>query len=290
MVNYLQANNTTTFLVMMNKVNEIIDDTANNYASKTYTDTQANTKLNRVGNNTYSGNLNITGDLSSNNSISNSVTSSTNRYKIYYDNTGNTQYTYLDFNNSSSVIYSIKYSNTNKQLFITNGGQNALSFDSLNNVYAYKAFNLWNADTAAWSQSITGVATSAQYLNKTSDKLLSTDAVWNAAAFTSITDSTVIQPNFALGVNFTLQLTTGVSGTFTFASPLLNPKVGQTGVIEIIQSGTGGRQVAFNNSVWKFDSGTAPQIDTAAGRKSVLNYFIRSSSEIWVNMPYKGVR
>lgn len=80
----------------------------------------------------------------------------------------------------------------------------------------------------------------------TADKLLSTDQVWAAAAFVTMTDGATITPNFANGWNFTVSL----GGNRTLANPI-NWRGGQSGVILIAQDATGSRTLSYG-SMWKF--------------------------------------
>jgi hypothetical protein len=117
-------------------------------------------------------------------------------------------------------------------------------------------------------------ATTAQFRANTADKVLSTDQVWAAAAFVTLTDAATIAVDMSAGINFTVTL----GGNRTLGAPS-NTKAGQAGTILVYQDGTGGRTLAFN-AVYKFASGSAFSIDTTASRLSVLSYLVIDSSNI----------
>lgn len=117
-------------------------------------------------------------------------------------------------------------------------------------------------------------ATTAQFRDNTADKLLSTDQVWAAAAYVSLTDAATIAVDMSTGINFTVTL----GGNRTLGAPS-NTKAGQAGTILVYQDGTGGRMLGFN-SVYKFAAGSAFSIDTTASRLSVLSYLVIDSSNI----------
>ena len=74
--------------------------------------------------------------------------------------------------------------------------------------------------------------------------------------------------------NFTLTL----GGNRTLANPT-NLTAGQSGVILVLQDGTGSRTLSFG-SYWKFPGGTAPTLTTTASAVDLLVYFVESSSRI----------
>jgi hypothetical protein len=125
------------------------------------------------------------------------------------------------------------------------------------------------------SISVFNEATVAEFRANTASKALSTDKVWSAADYVTLTQATTIAVDMALGLNFTTTMT----GNRTLGAPT-NTKNGQCGVIEVIQDTTGGRTLAYN-SVWKFASGTAPVLSTAANARDLLFYQVFSSTRIY---------
>ncbi len=93
-------------------------------------------------------------------------------------------------------------------------------------------------------------------------------------AITALTDGATITPDFAVANNFSVTL----GGNRTLANPT-NLTAGQSGVIVITQDGTGSRTLAYGSN-FKFPSGTAPTLTTAASSIDVLTYYVESASRI----------
>ena len=90
----------------------------------------------------------------------------------------------------------------------------------------------------------------------------------------TLADGGTVTPDFSLGNNFTLTL----GGNRTLANPT-NLTAGQSGVILVLQDGTGSRTLSFG-SYWKFPGGTAPTLTTTASAVDLLAYFVESSSRV----------
>lgn len=125
--------------------------------------------------------------------------------------------------------------------------------------------------------------TAAQFRSNTSGKALSTDKVWSAAAYVSLTDAATVAMDMSAGLNFKLT----IGGNRTLGGPT-NMKEGQTGVIVITQDGTGSRTLAYN-AAWKFGNGTAPTLSTAAGAVDMLFYEVLPSAATVFGNLIKGV-
>ena len=80
--------------------------------------------------------------------------------------------------------------------------------------------------------------------------------------------------DFATGNNFT----TILNGNVSIANPS-NPQPGQSGIIYIVQDGTGSRTMSFNSN-WKFPGGTAPTLSTVAAARDALIYNVVSATDI----------
>ena len=94
----------------------------------------------------------------------------------------------------------------------------------------------------------------------------------------SLTDNTTIQIDMSLGNNFNVTL----GGARTLGTPTnLNP--GQSGVIYVSQDATGSRTLAYS-SVWRFPSGTAPTLSTAANTVDAIAYSVRTTSNIMAQL------
>lgn len=87
-------------------------------------------------------------------------------------------------------------------------------------------------------------------------------------------NATSIDMDLAAGVNFEVTLT----GNSTLGLPT-NIKAGQSGIITVMQDGTGGRTLAFN-SIFSFTAGTAFALTTAAWSTDELCYYVKRDDEI----------
>jgi hypothetical protein len=123
------------------------------------------------------------------------------------------------------------------------------------------------------------LASAAEFRAGTEDgKLLSPDAVFDAAEPVALAPGASVAVDMATGFNFTLAM----GGNYTLASPT-NEKPGQSGYIKITQDATGSRTLAYG-SEWKFAGGTDPVLSTAVGAIDVLFYQVLSSGVIFANL------
>jgi hypothetical protein len=109
-------------------------------------------------------------------------------------------------------------------------------------------------------------------------KSLVVDQTWASAAEVTITYAASVAPDMSTFFNSVITLT----GNLTLANPT-NPKVGQTGVIRLVQDGTGSRTITFGTN-WKFAGGTAPVLSTAANATDLLFYQVISSTFIFASL------
>ena len=91
---------------------------------------------------------------------------------------------------------------------------------------------------------------------------------------TTLTDAASIAVDFLTGNNFMVTLT----DNRTLAAPS-NATAGQTGLIYVIQDGTGNRTLGYN-TVFKFVSGSAPVLTTTTNAVDMLVYSARSATTI----------
>lgn len=122
------------------------------------------------------------------------------------------------------------------------------------------------------------VATAAEFMANTADKMLDTDGVWTAADGVALTDAATIAVDMATFINATVTL----GGNRTLGAPS-NTKNYQTGVIKIVQDGTGSRTLAYHAN-WKFANGAAPVLTTTAGAVDLLFYEVISSTFIYATV------
>jgi hypothetical protein len=95
-------------------------------------------------------------------------------------------------------------------------------------------------------------------------------------AYVTLTDAATIATDLSLGNQF--QVTLG--GNRTLGAPT-NVVAGQSGVIRVVQDGTGSRTLAYN-SVFKFPGGTAPTLTTTANAVDLLAYHCETTTRIAV--------
>lgn len=122
------------------------------------------------------------------------------------------------------------------------------------------------------TSSILDEMTTANYWANTADKVVSTDQLWAAAALVSLTDAATVAVDMGAGINFTVTL----GGNRTLGLPT-NLKQGQTGIIYVVQDGTGSRTLAYN-AAYKWAGGVAGVLSTAAGKVDRLTYFVRTAT------------
>lgn len=120
-------------------------------------------------------------------------------------------------------------------------------------------------------------ATIAQWRDKTADKILTGDVVWDAAAYVALTDAATIALNMANFINASVTL----GGNRTLGNPT-NPKVGQSGCIRVTQDGTGGRTLAFASN-W-VASGTPADLATGAGDINLIFYHVDTTTRIFYSL------
>ena len=99
----------------------------------------------------------------------------------------------------------------------------------------------------------------------------------SASQVVTLTDGATITPDFSTGNNFTVTL----GGNRTLANPT-NTTVGQSGVIYIVQDGTGSRTLGVGTH-WHFPAGTAPTLTTTGGSVDVFAFSVRSSTSVVAN-------
>ena len=90
----------------------------------------------------------------------------------------------------------------------------------------------------------------------------------------TVSYASTITLDFRTANNFTVTLT----GNTTFANPS-NLAAGQSGIVFVIQDGTGSRTAAFG-SYWDFSEGTAPTLSTGANQVDVVAWIARTNTNI----------
>ena len=98
-----------------------------------------------------------------------------------------------------------------------------------------------------------------------------------AGKVVAIGTASTITIDMSTGNNFTVTL----DGNATLANPT-NATVGQSGVVYIVQDGTGSRTLGVGTH-WHFPAGTAPTLTTTANAVDVFAFSVRSSTSITAN-------
>ena len=90
----------------------------------------------------------------------------------------------------------------------------------------------------------------------------------------TVSYASTITLDFRTANNFSTTLT----GNVTFANPS-NLAAGQSGILFVLQDGTGGRTAAFG-SYWDFSDGTAPTLSTGVNAVVMIAWVARSANKI----------
>lgn len=121
-------------------------------------------------------------------------------------------------------------------------------------------------------------ASVANYRANTADRILTTDIVWSSAAEVTLTDAVTIAVDMSAFINAVVTL----GGNRTLGNPT-SEKVGQSGLIRIVQDGTGSRTLAYGTD-WEFAGGSAPVLTTTAGANDLLFYHVIAADRVFANL------
>ena len=100
------------------------------------------------------------------------------------------------------------------------------------------------------------------------------------AASQALTDAPTIAVDFNAGINFGVTL----AGNRTLANPI-NAKSGQSGVIRVIQDGTGGRTLTYGTN-WRLPGGSSSggSLSAAANAVDIVAYFVGSDGLVYATL------
>ena len=99
----------------------------------------------------------------------------------------------------------------------------------------------------------------------------------SASVMNTLVDGATVTPIFG-GVAGNNNFTVTLGGNRVIANPV-QPTVGQSGVMYIVQDGTGSRTLGWGNT-WKFQGNTAPTLSTSANSVDMLVYAVRTTANI----------
>jgi hypothetical protein len=166
-------------------------------------------------------------------------------------------------------------------LSVTNLDIENITDASLSNVSFIGVPTGIDANTTA--KGISEYATAAEYRTGTdTTRSLVVDQVWASAAEVTLTDAATVAVDMATFINAVLTL----GDNRTLGQPS-NTKVGQSGVIRIVQDATGSRTLAYHAD-WEFAGGSAPVLSTAANAQDLLFYQVLAANRIFASL-VKGV-
>lgn len=143
--------------------------------------------------------------------------------------------------------------------------------------YAAGVVRVWRFATGSGGSG-TAATASEFWLATDATKFIPPSLLTSAAALVTLTDGASIAADMSTFVNATVTL----GGNRTLANPT-NAVVGRSGVIYVVQDATGSRTLAYGTS-YKFASGTAPTLSTAANTVDRLTYFVRTSTHIDIDI------
>lgn len=130
----------------------------------------------------------------------------------------------------------------------------------------------------AAASAIPVAATAAEFIANTlgTGKMVTPGTAWAAAAAILVTAGTTFTPDLSAAIDFQMTLQ---SATCTLSNPT-NPKVGQKGLIYLLQDATGSRAVSSWGTAYKFPGGTKPVLSTGANAVDVIAYTVLSSTQV----------
>ena len=134
--------------------------------------------------------------------------------------------------------------------------------------------------TGNLSGNLTGAASTAAVLGINTTSLNSTKFYVSgnsASNVVAISTASTITIDMSTGNNFTVIL----DGNYTLGNPT-NTTVGQSGVLYIVQDGTGSRTLGLGTH-WHFPAGSAPILTTTGGSVDVFAFSVRSSTSVVAN-------
>jgi len=125
---------------------------------------------------------------------------------------------------------------------------------------------------------VTILASTANILANTASKWLTTTGIYAAAAEVTLTDAATITVDMNTFWNAVVTL----AGNRALGNPT-NEKVGQNGVIRIVQDATGSRTLSYGTD-WEFAGGSAPTLTTTANAQDLLVYHVLAADRVYATL------
>lgn len=133
------------------------------------------------------------------------------------------------------------------------------------------------ADANVTFAKLTNVATAAEFQSNTASRLLAAGPVWTAAGAVTLTDGATVTLDMSAAINAKVTL----GGNRTLA--VSNTKVGQGGLLEVIQDGTGSRTLSYTGGSFVFAAGAAPTLTTTASARDILAYQVLNDGKVLIS-------
>lgn len=150
----------------------------------------------------------------------------------------------------------------------------ASTLDGTELVHVEQSSNSRKATVA--SISVSTKADAAAVRGKTADRLLDVPGIYAAHVPVTLTDAATIAVDMDTGTVFTVTL----GGNRTLGNPT-NADVGQSGLLRVVQDGTGSRTLALSSD-WKTAGATAPDLSSGAGEVDLFSYYVYAANTIYL--------
>jgi hypothetical protein len=185
-------------------------------------------------------------------------------------------FTTLTANGATSLTAGTASTSTGSGTLVVTGGVGISGAVYAGSIQATPIGSTTAASGAFTTLAASGATTLASTLAVTGITTLNAAVV---SAQVTLADAATITPDFSLANNFAVTL----AGNRVLANPS-NLNIGQSGIFVITQDATGNRTLAFG-SQYKFESGVAPTLSTAANSLDAVAYYVTSATHIlarWV--------
>lgn len=120
------------------------------------------------------------------------------------------------------------------------------------------------------------IAVAADIRGKAASHLLDVPGIYAASAPVTLTDAATIAVDLNTGIHFTVTL----GGNRTLGNPT-NATVGQSGLIRVVQDGTGSRTLALSSD-WEIAGGSAPELSSNANAVDLFSYLVYASGVVYL--------